>query len=230
MKHTKSTIPLKDREEWSKDPFYQTCALYGQHGHECGGKITWEHAIINASKSVQAKWAVVPICEKGHAVNNYQDAGTMKKELNEWVAYSRATDEDIFALTGEFEDGPLRKCHRIFQRKACLVEKYGEYLHKVPEYPLFKTTTAKLDPQIDFEPGCIVPTKPEGPRKMWFEIKDDFKPIIQDAINHHKTVDNVHFTPYTMIEMMIATYEPSLGKKLVERKLEALETNNKIYE
>jgi hypothetical protein len=32
-----------------------------------------------------------------------------------------------------------------------------------------------------------------------------------------------------MIEMMIATYEPSLGKKLVEMKLEALEDNNKIH-
>jgi hypothetical protein len=147
----------------------------------------------------------------------------MKKELNEWVAYSRATDEDIFALTGEFEDGPLRKCHRIFQRKAYLVEKYGEYKQVIPKFndPL---SSKNVDTAINSWRAEKEP-KPEAPRKMWFEIKDDFKPLIQEAIDHHKTVDNVHFTPYTMIEMMIATYEPSLGKKLVERKLEALEDN-----
>lgn len=120
---TGPTINLKDREEMSQDPFYQTCALYGQHGHECGGKITWEHALKYAGKKLQEIWAIIPICEKAHAVNSFQDAGTMNKEMNVWVALNRATDEQLEAIS---------KAESYLQKRVYLNSIYGEYVHKVP--------------------------------------------------------------------------------------------------
>lgn len=92
-------IPLKMRAEMSRDPFYKACALRGWHEHTCEGKITWEHALIHAGKKVQLPFAIVPLCEKAHAVNFFQDAGTMRKELNVWVALNRATDDELKALS-----------------------------------------------------------------------------------------------------------------------------------
>lgn len=81
------------------DPFYRTCALAGYHGHVCEGRITWEHALYNAGKKVQKKFAIIPICARAHEVDLWQDAGTMDKALNQWVALSRATPEELRELS-----------------------------------------------------------------------------------------------------------------------------------
>lgn len=109
MKSKPSTIPLADRKEWAKDPFYSVCALKGHHGHECGGKITWEHAMIYGGKKMQTKWSVIPLCERAHAVNSFQDAGTMIKELNQWVALNRATDDELRAISKAVDYIHMRK-------------------------------------------------------------------------------------------------------------------------
>lgn len=92
-------IKLSNRKDMALDPFYKKCSLEGRQGHECGGKITWEHTLIYAGKKLQDPWAIIPLCERGHAVNNYQDAGTMKKELNVWVSLNRATDDELRAIS-----------------------------------------------------------------------------------------------------------------------------------
>lgn len=58
-----------------------------------------EHAIIFANRQVQELWAIIPLCAKGHAVDEYQDAGTLDKSRNIWVALNRATDEELQAVS-----------------------------------------------------------------------------------------------------------------------------------
>lgn len=132
MKSTRTIIAPKLREELSKDPLYKSCSLFGQEEHTCSGSITWEHALIVAGSKVQQKFAIIPLCERGHAVNNYQDAGTMRKEMNEWVALSTATDQDLLALYGEKARTAFCKARIIFQRKSYLISKYGEYRRILP--------------------------------------------------------------------------------------------------
>jgi hypothetical protein len=76
----------KLRRECEADPYYQTCA---RSSAECQGRITWEHALIYAGRQVQAKFAIIPLCEFHHL-----GAGLVKK-INEIIAYGRATIEDI---------------------------------------------------------------------------------------------------------------------------------------
>lgn len=104
------------REEMAADPFYSICSLSGVKGHVCGGRITWEHALKFAGKKIQEKWATIPLCERGHAVNSYQDAGTMKKEMNVWVALNRATDVELRQIS---------KVEDYFHTRDVLNAKYG---------------------------------------------------------------------------------------------------------
>lgn len=92
-----NNIPARLKKEILADPEYKRCALYGYH--ECGGRITFEHALIYAGKQIQERWAIVPVCARGHEVDEYQDAGTMDKDMNRWVALNRATDEELRAIS-----------------------------------------------------------------------------------------------------------------------------------
>ena len=86
-------IPLKLREEIASDPYYKVCARIKDGG--CGGRITWEHAIIFRGRQLNKKWAIIPLCARHHAVNEYQDSGSLNKEKNVWIALMRATDEEL---------------------------------------------------------------------------------------------------------------------------------------
>lgn len=88
-------IPQKVRKEIANDPSYKLCKLKGLHGHVCGGRITMEHALIYAGKQIQEKWAIISICASGQEVDFFQDAHTMKKELNVWIALNQATTDDL---------------------------------------------------------------------------------------------------------------------------------------
>lgn len=85
-------IPVKLREELAEDPYYQRCV---RHSKDCRGRITWEHAFIYAGKQIQEKWAIIPLCEYHHSVCRFQDAGNLNKEINHYIALSRATPEDL---------------------------------------------------------------------------------------------------------------------------------------
>ena len=81
-----SKIPKELLEEILADPYYQVCA---RKSSECGGRLTFEHAIIYAGKQVQEKWAIIPLCWHHHLGEG------LKKNINQAIAYSRATDEDL---------------------------------------------------------------------------------------------------------------------------------------
>lgn len=102
-------IPIKMRREMAEMPYYRLCALRSEH--DCEGRITWEHAMTHGSKKVQEIWAIIPLCEWSHL------GPGLNKEKNQWIALSRATDEDI-------EKYPRTDW---IQKRRYLVDKYGEY-------------------------------------------------------------------------------------------------------
>jgi hypothetical protein len=112
-----STIPKKLRDRLSQSLFHKHCARKGIMGHECAGRITWDHAVIFAGSQVQEEWAIVPLCAKGHSVDQWQDSGDHDKAVSLWIALNRASAAD------------LEKYSRAnFQTKlAYLNGKYGTY-------------------------------------------------------------------------------------------------------
>lgn len=117
----KSIIKQKDRKIMEEDPFYTVCSLNGWFGHECGGRITREHALIYKGRKIQELWAIIPLCAKYHSVDQYQDNGLLNKELNVWVALNRATDEEL-QRHSKLED-------YIYMRDY-LNDKYGQWYLK----------------------------------------------------------------------------------------------------
>lgn len=105
------------RRQMAEMPFYSVCARQvALSDHECSGvngepffRLTWEHAMIHGSKKVQEIWAIIPLCPLVHLGNE------LNKEINQWIALSRATDEEI-------EKYPRTDW---VQRRGYLVQKYG---------------------------------------------------------------------------------------------------------
>lgn len=113
-------IPPKLRENMQNDPFYKVCSLRGSEAHfgACGGCVTWEHAIIYAGRQLNEKWAIIPLCEKHHGVNNYQDVTAVNKEASLWVALNRASDLELRMVS---------KAINYQKEKERLNKKYGKY-------------------------------------------------------------------------------------------------------
>jgi len=100
-------IPPKLKKEMQEDPYYKVCARKA-HGN-CGGRITWEHTIIYKGKQLNEKWAIIPLCEYHHAVNNYQDRGDLDKNENIRIALNRATDEELVKISRAIDYIALRE-------------------------------------------------------------------------------------------------------------------------
>lgn len=111
-------IPDKLRKKIAAMSFYRTCARYGLHGHECEGRITFEHALIYAGKQIQKEFAIIPLCEKAHSVGRWQDCGDLDKNINEWIAISRASDEELLEIS---------RAKDYFLYRHYLIKKYGVY-------------------------------------------------------------------------------------------------------
>lgn len=92
-------IPPKMRQAMAEDPYYKQCARVGIGDHVCSGRITWEHALIYAGKQVNEIWAIIPLCEKAHAVGLFQDSGDFDKEINVWIALNRATEMELQSIS-----------------------------------------------------------------------------------------------------------------------------------
>lgn len=101
MKRGGSFMSAALRAELEQDPEYTRCALKDISDilGQCGGRVTREHALIYAGKKIQERWAIIPLCARHHAVDQYQDAGTMVKQRNIWVALNRATDSELAAIS-----------------------------------------------------------------------------------------------------------------------------------
>jgi hypothetical protein len=86
-----NNMPPALRRELSEDPYYRTCS---RANGDCEGRITWEHALTYAGRQIQAKFAIIPLCEWHHSVNRFQDAGGLNKPINVEIAMGRATAID----------------------------------------------------------------------------------------------------------------------------------------
>ena len=121
------TIPQKVRKAMAEDPEYKGCMLRAHPGHTCGGRITIEHPFIFAGSQVDFKNALIAVCAKGQEVDHYQDAHTMDKKLNRWVALNRMTDEEIRSLS---------KVIKWRRERELLNQQYGEYVRPEPKEEL----------------------------------------------------------------------------------------------
>ncbi len=79
-------IPQKLKDEILSDLYYKKCC---RKNHDCKGRITWEHAFIYAGRQINEKWAIIPLCVYHHLGEG------LDKRLNEIIAVSRATPEDL---------------------------------------------------------------------------------------------------------------------------------------
>jgi hypothetical protein len=70
-------IPKPLLKEILDDDYYKKCARHSEDN--CKGRVTFEHAWIYASRQIQEKWAIIPLCEYHHNVCNYQDVGSLNK-------------------------------------------------------------------------------------------------------------------------------------------------------
>lgn len=114
-----NNMPKKLREACAADPFYRLCARQeALHDHECkpnplnGRLIEWEHALINAGKQLQKKWAIIPICWWAHS------GPGLVKAINEWIALGRATDAEILEVS---------RARDYFLHRGMLNKTYGIY-------------------------------------------------------------------------------------------------------
>lgn len=78
-----------------------------------------EHPFIYAGSQVDFKNAIISVCAKGQEVDHYQDAHTMDKNMNRWVALNRMTEEEIESISKSFN---------WKREKERLNEIYGEYV------------------------------------------------------------------------------------------------------
>ena len=117
-------IPKKLKDELLADPFYGVCARAGYHGHVCDGRITFEHSLIYAGKQLQTRYAIVPLCAKAHSVDFHQDGGDLNKEINQWIALSRATPEEIRSISKavnySFQKTRLENKHGVYEESVAL--------------------------------------------------------------------------------------------------------------
>lgn len=116
-------IPKKLLDDMLQDPYYKKCIR--EHTRKCGGRITLEHAIIYAGKQVNEKWAILPVCERHHAVNKYQDRGDLDKRYNEWMALKR-----LFEASEEYQKEQKEKYWKAWEMWQ---QKY-KHLSKIYEY------------------------------------------------------------------------------------------------
>jgi len=105
-----NNIPDKLRARLSDMVRMKFCARRLEGG--CGGRITWEHALIYAGKQVQEEWAIIALCFDHHLGPN------LDKEKNVTIALLQATHEDL-------EKYPRSDWPR---RKAYLIEKYKKLI------------------------------------------------------------------------------------------------------
>lgn len=123
MRHITERV---DREIQNKER-NRSCALYGIGEHECGGRLTREHAVIHSGRQVNEEWAIISICAKAHSVDEYQDGGELDKNKNMWIALNRTDEAGLLNMVGESFVKPLGKVMYYVNLKNRLNAKYGVY-------------------------------------------------------------------------------------------------------
>lgn len=181
-------IPPPQREAMEQMPFFRVCALAAVPGHECEGRITWDHPLTyGGPQLIEQNWTV-PLCASAHNVDYYQDAKTYKQEMSIWVALGRSTNEQILSIS---------KANNYTRDKARLTEKYGVY----DENEAIRVYLEKHPPLIPGYASIPGPTK-----KNWHCVTDEQKRLIEEVIKFHRDVDGRRYTQQQIIEKMVKEY------------------------
>ena len=91
------------------------CARAGENS--CKGRLTIEHVFIYGGKQIDETWSLLWLCAYHHGVDQYQDCGDLRKELNQFLALMAATDDDLAKY-------PKKDWTQL---KKYLAVKYGTY-------------------------------------------------------------------------------------------------------
>lgn len=109
-------LSKRSRDVIDTDDYYRRCARQDEGG--CMGRITIEHALIFGGRQVDEPFALVPLCARHHAVDEFQDGGALDKGKNIWIALNRATDTELKTISKAVDYLGMRKY---------LNSKYGIY-------------------------------------------------------------------------------------------------------
>lgn len=183
-------IPIKQRNEMNEIPFFKVCAKAHLAGHECKGRITWDHPIIFAGQQVIDAWATVPVCEYGHGVDSFQDGGDRIHEVHLWIALSMATDADLRKIS---------KATDYIRERDRLQKKYGFYN---PALAIDAYNAILARSKIDSIKNSNGPTDVA----MWYPVSKDLKQVIDDCIAMESKFTGNRPAPFKVIEDSIREY------------------------
>lgn len=102
-------IPTELIEDMDNDPFYKKCCIADE---TCSGRIEWHHNLIFASKQVNEKFCILPVCHSHHEREKNKDIG----ERLDYIMLCRA------------ENGTLERFSKVIPYiaiKERLIQKYG---------------------------------------------------------------------------------------------------------
>lgn len=108
--------PISPRVKKILDERKQVCARRKDGG--CAGRLTREHALTYANRQIDEAWAIIFLCARHHAVDEYQDGGDLQKEKNVWIALNQASDAELLKYS---------KVINYLRERARLNEQYGIY-------------------------------------------------------------------------------------------------------
>lgn len=207
------------------DPYYKTCARKDTfEDHECQGRITWEHVIIHAGKQLQAKWAIIPICEWAHSVGAHQDGGDLDKEKNQYIAINRATDEELEAVSGAMDYQRLKKYLNKKYKSATQqrTNQQNKALHLYFTMLAEALNDAGLDMRTFLKPGIDIPWDSHTIKEhLWRPVqkivlrKDSTTELtkgkkeidrVYEVLNRRLAQDGVH-VPFPSIEGQLRTVD-----------------------
>ncbi len=184
-------IKISHQEHMDNSPFYQVCAR-AKEG-KCDGRITREHAIYFKGKQVNEPWAIVPLCIYHHKLEKYQGDGDLQKEINRWIAYSRATVQDLCDLTGEplsYIGNKLSKVYPLVMERGRMEIKYGVY-----------------DEKAAIAAYLMRPSKVEGGLKVgpspWYKIKDEHRQSLLKLAELYKEKIGISYSIREIIDRAI---------------------------
>ena len=85
-------IPFELQQDLANDEYYRKCAFTGTMWG-----VQWHHALDYERKSIQEKWAIVPIARKIHEQCTPNNSRYTKEiaERIELIALNRAKDEEL---------------------------------------------------------------------------------------------------------------------------------------
>lgn len=121
-----NNIPDKLKRQLAANPEYYRCCLSGYS--ECGGRITWHHAVTFKGRQLQERWCILPTCERHHGIGAWMDHGTFDNEKLLWVALNRATEDEMLSIS---------RVVNYPRERSRLNGKYGVYIAPTMEsYPI----------------------------------------------------------------------------------------------